>query len=146
LSTTPKPNRTTSDRHTCEELSRGSMWQRYPCGNTARFRETKCGKEQWFCAMHAPSERQRRRDERHEAKVKLLRPQWEAEAKQHRIEKAATDLLAALRPFAEQKCYGAEAGYAPHVCLNTPTCPTCAARAAIAKAEGREYHAHCKTA
>jgi hypothetical protein len=51
---------------------------------------------------------------------------------------AARELLAALRPFAEQKCYGAEAGYAPHVCLNTPTCPTCAARAAIAKAEGRQ--------
>jgi hypothetical protein len=46
-------------------------------------------------------------------------------------------LVAALKPFAEQKCYGAESGYAPHVCLNTSTCPTCVARAAIAKAEGR---------
>jgi hypothetical protein len=49
---------------------------------------------------------------------------------------AAPELLDALKPFAKQKCYGAESGYA-RACVNTPTCPTCAARAAIAKAEGK---------
>lgn len=44
-------------------------------------------------------------------------------------------LVEALKPFSEQKCYGAESGFA-RACINTPTCPTCAARAAIAKAEG----------
>jgi hypothetical protein len=97
MSTAPKANRTTTDRHACEEMSRGTTWHRRACGNTARFYEKKWGKEQWFCAMHAPSEKKRRSDERHEAKVKLLRPRWEAEAKQHRIELAGPELLAALK-------------------------------------------------
>jgi hypothetical protein len=61
----------------------------------------------------------------------------EGEANAHLIA-AAPEMYEALKAFAEQKCYGAESGYAPHVCLNTPTCPTCAARAAIDKAEGRQ--------
>jgi hypothetical protein len=119
-------------KHTCEELSRGSTWNRTPCGNKARFRETNWGKEQWFCAMHAPSERRRRREERHKARVKLMQPQWDAEAKQHRIEKAANDLLEVAK-MVDAACANGIGG----VLLESGSPLVIAARAAIAKAEGR---------
>jgi hypothetical protein len=133
VSTQPDSQSTKSPiTHTCEELCRGSVWNRQPCGNAARFLEKKWGKEQWFCGMHAPSEVQRRRNTRSESRRIAMAPVLEAEQKQWRLERAAHDLLevAKMVDAASENGIGG-------VLLEADSPLVIAARQAIAKAEGR---------
>jgi hypothetical protein len=122
-------------QHTCDEPSRGSVWQRFPCGKKAKFRETKWGKESWFCGMHAPSEVQRRRRERAEPERIANAPRIEAEHKARLIRDAATDLLKVCRKLSAGSLDVSGSalifGYPDAKALLDE------ARAAIAKAEGR---------
>lgn len=86
-------------KHTCEELSKGSTWERHPCGRPAKYQERKWGELKWFCGMHAPSERQKRQVAR-DLKAK---PARDAQAARWRLNSAAPDLLEALKAVYEHE-------------------------------------------
>ena len=74
-------------KHTCEEMSGGSMFHRSACGRPARFHEVDrwgSDKLRWFCGIHAPSERKRRQDARHEQRRIEMAPILAAQQKQRR--------------------------------------------------------------
>jgi hypothetical protein len=130
---TPKTDLTKSPiTHTCEEMSRGSVWHRFACGKTAKFHELRFGKLQWCCGMHAPSERARRQKERDEARRKFMAPIVAESEKRRRLENAASDLLEVAK-MVDAACEGRIGG----VLFEADSPLVKAARAALAKAEGK---------
>jgi hypothetical protein len=107
--------------HTCEKAM--GMWGRKPCGKPAKFREAAWTDElQWFCGMHAPSQRKARAEKLSEKRRIADAPRLEKEAADRRIRNAAADMLGALKYI--------------RVNSGDPVIEN-VAEAAIAKAEGR---------